>query len=209
MSINKEIILIRHGQTNYNLESRVQGLKINADINHNGQKQAEAFYNAYKDFGFEYIVVSALKRTKQTVGRFIENFNLPFEERPELNEISWGIHEGEKSSSEKRVLYDQVVSDWKNGVYSAKIPEGQSAFDMKVQQLPLLEYFEQLPYSKILVCSHGRAMRSLMCLMLELPLSQMDKFPHENTSVNHFRLQNGKFEILKQNDTTHLNGVTY
>jgi probable phosphoglycerate mutase len=58
--------------------------------------------------------------------------------------------------------------------------------------------------SRVLICSHGRAMRSLVCTMLGQELKEMTNYPHGNLSLYIFRQEKGTFRMLKKNVTDHL-----
>ncbi len=97
----KQIYIIRHGETELNRQGIVQGRGINADLNDLGRAQAEAFYQTYKDVGFDKIYTSALKRTWQTVQKFIDS-ELPWERLSGLDELAWGVWEGKPNTEEAR-----------------------------------------------------------------------------------------------------------
>jgi len=64
----------------------------------------------------------------------------------------------------------------------------------------------QEPHETILICMHGRAIRSFLCLLTQRPLKEMDQFPHENTGL--YILEHEmelKFNITTFNRTDHLN----
>ena len=63
----REIFLVRHGQTDYNLKNIVQGRGVDSSINQTGRDQASKFYDKYGSLDFELVITSTLKRTKQTV----------------------------------------------------------------------------------------------------------------------------------------------
>lgn len=56
----------------------------------------------------------------------------------------------------------------------------------------------------VLVCMHGRAMRLLLCLLANKPLSEMGDFPHLNTTLYKVELTGDKFSIVEFNNTDHL-----
>ena len=70
--IEKEIYIIRHGQTEHNAKGIVQGKGINLSLNDTGRKQASAFYEAYKHIPFEVVYTSSLIRTHESAAPFIE-----------------------------------------------------------------------------------------------------------------------------------------
>ena len=84
----RSIYLVRHGETDFNLNRIVQGRGVDSDINTTGQKQAEAFFKMYGNVAFDHLFISALKRTKQTMHHFIEK-GIPTTALPELDEINF------------------------------------------------------------------------------------------------------------------------
>ena len=96
--------MVRHGQTDYNLQGIVQGSGVDASLNEKGQAQARAFYTAYHQLAFDRVYISKLKRSKESVMGFI-NAGIPYEEHESLNEICWGTREGKKITPEEDNYY--------------------------------------------------------------------------------------------------------
>ena len=67
----KEIYIIRHGQTDFNVKQVVQGRGVNSDLNDTGLQQAKSFFDTYHPIDFDVIYTSKLKRTHQTVAHFL------------------------------------------------------------------------------------------------------------------------------------------
>ncbi|MDO8991677.1 MAG: histidine phosphatase family protein, partial [Daejeonella sp.] len=97
--MKKTIYIIRHGETDLNKLGIVQGRGMDSSLNEKGLEQAEAFYQAYKQIPFDKIYTSSLKRTHQTVQKFIDS-KIPWVQYPGLDELGWGIHEGKESTEE-------------------------------------------------------------------------------------------------------------
>ena len=202
--MRKTIYLVRHGQTDYNKKGIVQGSGIDASLNDLGRQQAEAFYEAYRNMPIEKIYISALKRTKESVGQFIAD-GIPFEMLAGLNEISWGTSEGTEFTSENNTLYKKLVNDWLEGRTHLAVEEGESPEDVMYRQKEAMEYILGKPDEKsILICMHGRAMRILLCWLMHKPLGQMDDFMHDNLGLYVLHYENEKFEIVTTNDLEHL-----
>jgi len=123
--MNKTIYFIRHGQTEYNKLNIVQGSGIDSELNEVGQQQAQAFFDHYQNVNFELVIASALQRTHQTVAPFIKNKNLPFEKTPLINEINWGIHEGQKYEPWMKDSYQKMIKEWSIGNFDASLEEGE------------------------------------------------------------------------------------
>jgi probable phosphoglycerate mutase len=200
---NKLIYIIRHGETDFNKLGIVQGSGIDSDLNPRGVQQAANFYAFYKEINFQKIYTSALKRTQQSVLPFIET-GKPYQILPELNEISWGIFEGKPQNESERLAYWEVVNGWKNGNYSAKIEAGESAAEMQARQLPVVQLLKAQKEDCVLIATHGRAMKSLLCTLLNLPLSAMESFEHSNLCLYIVNFNGETFELISRNSTSHL-----
>jgi broad specificity phosphatase PhoE len=198
----KKIILLRHGQTDFNLKGIVQGSGVDSPLNENGMKQADAFYRAYQDYGFDKVYTSALKRTHQTVQKFIDD-GLSWEIVPELNEISWGNFEGQPITPEEDVYYRWVLAEWSAGKTDLRIKGGENPEEVAVRLAVALNVIKKSPHKNILVCMHGRAMRILLCMMMGLPLKEMESFDHQNCCVYELEFD-GAFVITKYCDVGHL-----
>ena len=202
--MTKEIYIIRHGETDLNKLGIVQGRGINSDLNDKGRAQGAAFFNHYKHIKFDKIYTSELKRTHQTVKGFID-LGLPWHKLSGLDELAWGIWEGKKSSLKSRAVFRLMMQEWQNGNYEAKFEGGESPNEVQVRLQEAMQVIESKTDEKtILICMHGRAMRLLLCLLLEKPLSEMGDFPHQNTTLYKLNYTDGKFAVIDFNNTVHL-----
>jgi len=203
----KTIYIIRHGQTEYNKLKLVQGSGINSNLNEVGWKQAEAFFSKYQHISFDRIYTSKLKRTHQTVRKFIEQ-SIPWDQHLGLNEISWGEKEGRVISAEDDARYSRMLNAWRNGDYTQKEENGESPQEVQDRQVQAWEKIMDRAHEKnILVCSHGRAIRILLCYLLECPLSEMDRFAHSNTCLYVLKFNGEKYTLELENDVAHLEGL--
>lgn len=205
--ISKKIYLIRHAETDLNREGIVQGSGVDASINDFGRKQANKFYAKYKLIPFDKVYTSKLKRSIQTVEKFINN-GIPHQSLIGLNEINWGIGEGMPFNSKADKYYYSVISKWQSGETDFPIEGGESPEDVMARQKPALEeILSNGNDQNILICMHGRAMRVFLCLMLNYPLSLMDVFQHNNLCLYILNYTGSIFTIETFNDTSHLNSL--
>jgi phosphoserine phosphatase len=200
----KKIYLVRHGQTDFNLQGVVQGSGIDAPINATGQAQAKAFFEAYKNVPFDQLYHTALVRTKQSVQSFID-LGIPTRELEELNEISWGDYEGTPMTPEEGEYYRHMLHQWQQGNLDYAIAGGESPNRVAVRMKRGLEIILNGPGEVILVCMHGRAMRIFLSLILKTDLKDMDQFEHDNLCLYLIEeTLEGLFELKKSNDKEHL-----
>ncbi len=201
--MKKTIFIYRHGQTDLNKNGIVQGSGVNSSLNERGREQAALFYKKYKDRKFEVVLTSKLQRTHQTVSPFLKN-KIAWEQFEEINEISWGIHEGKSSKPEMIAEYKELMNGWSNGELHLKIMGGESAFELGKRLKKFIDILRKRPEKNILVCSHGRAMRALICLMHDFPLTRMQDFTHHNTGLYVAHYQKERFDFVINNDISHL-----
>lgn len=202
----REIYLIRHGETDFNRKGIIQGRGVNSNINEKGRRQAQAFFDHYGHLPFSSYFASNLIRTQQTLEPFT-NAGFKVQVHAGLDEIDWGIHEGKAADKELSKDYHCITGKWKEGVLSERIPGGESPIELQKRQLIFVNEVLPLYTGKILICSHGRAMRALMCTLLGKSLSYMDDFPHRNVSLYRLHQHNGNYEIIDFNFTDHLRNI--
>jgi len=203
---SKKIYLVRHGQTDYNLNGIVQGSGIDASLNEKGQQQADIFYSSFSSVAFDKVYTSALKRSIQSVQQFIDD-GVPHQVVPELNEINWGTREGIKITPEEDEYYHSVIKKWQEGNITLEIEGGESpqqVFDRQTKALDVI--LANHTEETILICMHGRAMRILLCQMLNYPLHCMDMFEHSNLCLYKLNYTGNMFSVELFNYTAHLNG---
>jgi broad specificity phosphatase PhoE len=201
---SKKIYIIRHGQTDFNLQNIVQGSGVDSSLNAQGRVQAMAFFQRYKRIPFDKVYTSALKRTKETVEPFLA-MGIPVESMAGLNEISWGTKEGYKITPEEDEYYHYMLKQWELGNTSLRIEAGESPEDVVRRMQPALDHILAREQEKtVLICMHGRAIRILLCLLLNYPLKSMDMFEHENLCLYRVDYNGAFFGVDLYNDTTHL-----
>ena len=202
--MTKEIYIIRHGETELNRQGIVQGRGVDSDLNDTGRAQAAAFYNRYAAIQFDKIYTSALKRTHQTVQQFID-LGLPWEQHEGIDELAWGLWEGQPNTPEARHAFLEIVEKWQGGNYEAKFEGGESPNDVMLRMHETIELIKsRTDENRILVCMHGRAMRLLLCMLLKKPFSEMGDFPHQNTTLYKMEFTDGQFSVIDFNNTDHL-----
>jgi broad specificity phosphatase PhoE len=202
--IVKTLYIVRHGQTDLNKQGIVQGRGRDTDLNDEGRRQANQFFNAYKSVAFDKIYISELKRTQQSIQQFID-LGIPYEKLAGLDELAWGIYEGMPSTPETKAAFLQLMRDWVGGNLDSKFENGESPNDVRLRQLEALStIMSHTEEQQVLICMHGRAMRLLLCLLTGRPLTEMDSFPHQNLVLYKVTFDGEKYAIESFNNADHL-----
>jgi broad specificity phosphatase PhoE len=204
IKMNKEFYIVRHGQTDLNKRGIIQGRGMDTDLNDEGRKQAAQFFEAYKNVPFDKIYISELKRTQQSIQLFIDK-GIPFEKLSGLDELGWGIHEGQPATPENKAEFLQIMRDWLDGKLDNKFEGGESPNEVKARQEEAMKIIMSHPEEKtVLICMHGRALRLILCLLTNRPLIEMDTFPHQNLVLYKVVYNGEKYQITDFNNSQHL-----
>ena len=157
----------------------MQGSGIDSCLNQNGLNQAHAFYEAHKHIEFDRVYYTGLKRTKQSVARFLD-LGIPSEAVPDLNEICWGKYEGVPMDHSENEYYQNMITRWSAGDLDHCIEGGESPNIAHKRLKRGIEHILSQDGETILICMHGRAMRIMLCILLNYDLRHMDLFEHQN-----------------------------
>jgi len=204
--MDKEIYIVRHGETDFNKNRIVQGSGVDSSLNELGRSQAAALYAAYQDVDFDLVVTSELVRTQQTAKAFIDA-GIPHIIDGDVDEICWGIHEGKPGDSDMKQDYIKLMNEWRNENYDARIEEGESAQELADRLGRFLRKLKLRNEKKILVLTHGRSIRCLMCLVAGREIKHMDDYEHKNTGIYKVVQKGDKLEIVMSNNVDHLKGM--
>ncbi|MEZ4944531.1 MAG: histidine phosphatase family protein [Cyclobacteriaceae bacterium] len=201
---SKKIYLIRHGQTEFNLSGIVQGSGIDSSLNALGEKQAGSFFDSYQHISFDKVYTSKLKRSVQSVSSFIDR-GIAHESYEGLNEINWGSKEGTRITPDEDDYYRWLLKQWQNNEIALRIDGGESPADVAARQRSVIKtILDKQEEQTILICMHGRAIRVLLCQLLNYPLSAMDIFEHHNLGLYLLNYTGSMCSVEMFNNIDHL-----
>jgi 2,3-bisphosphoglycerate-dependent phosphoglycerate mutase len=136
------LLLVRHGETDWNAEGRLQG-HTDRPLNEYGRRQAAALAERLADDGIDAVYSSDLSRARETADIVAGRLGLPVVLEPGLREKNWGSWEGLTPLERDAVEY-----------------VGESTEAHRERTLRALrEIAEQHPGARVLVVTHGGSMR--------------------------------------------------
>ena len=94
MPISRSFYFIRHGQTDWNAERRIQG-QMDIPLNEAGREQARSAIPYFKDLGIDLIVSSPLSRAYETGEIIANDLAAPINKHDGLKERAFNSHEGD------------------------------------------------------------------------------------------------------------------
>jgi len=187
--------LVRHGQTDYNARGIIQGRSIDSDLNAVGREQAEVFYQTYGEIQMDRIYTSTQRRSIQSVQQWIDA-GVPHESLAQLDEINWGKSEGIPSTPDSIAAYHRVKEAWSQGDVDARLQGGESIAELAQRVDEAVKLIESRDDNRILVCSHGRTMRVMLCLLHRRGLEHMEDYPHSNLALIHLVFGGDRWRIV-------------
>jgi broad specificity phosphatase PhoE len=198
---------VRHGETDYNRQRIVQGRGINASLNATGRAQAVAIAQRLADVPLDVIYASTLRRAIETAEKIAAvQGSVPVHQLDDLEEMAWGIYEGQPASPETNAAFADMNARWRRGEFGFRVEGGESILDVQARgQRAVAHILEQHPGETVLVVTHGRFLRVMLSTLLDAyGLERMHDIPHSNTALNTLTCRDGCFEAERINCTAHL-----
>lgn len=119
------LLLVRHGETNWNKESRFQGIR-DIPLNDNGREQGRKAAEFLKDIPIDFAVSSPMLRPKETAEIILQQHpNVELTTNSELREICHGLWEG-KLETEIEADFPGLLTQWKEAPETVQMPEGEN-----------------------------------------------------------------------------------
>jgi|SRR5690625_135125 len=161
-----KLILVRHGQSQWNLENRFTGWR-NPDITEKGKEEAKKAGQSLKDEKIDIAFTSVLKRAIHTLDIILEESgikDLPIIRDQALNERDYGDLSGKNKAELAKEVGDEQVHIWRRS-YDVAPPGGESLKDTCDRVIP---YYEnkikpELEQGKnVIIVAHGNSLRALV-----------------------------------------------
>ncbi|MFC1870912.1 histidine phosphatase family protein [Chloroflexota bacterium] len=208
-----QVILVRHGETDWNKEHRVQGGKTDTQLNDTGRKQAEAVALRLKPETFRAIYSSPLQRARDTAQAIARYHQLEVEIAPELRELDVGDLEGVQVGSIGKLLDKLLVSRGQDG---SMVKAGEGLFS-EIEQFggESLTELQQRAWSTlqkiagqhsdgtIAVVSHYFIILAIILNVIGLPMSRIGSFRLGVGSVSSVILDGAATRLTLFSDICH------
>ena len=178
------IYMIRHGETVWNVASKLQG-HANVALSDNGRRQAELLGKRLSGLKFDQIYASDLARAYETA-RIIAQYhnNQDIKTLQELREISFGRWEG-FSINEIQGLYPEEIKQWWKTPLQTRTPGGESLGDLVKRTVTVVKNIvESRSGGNILLVTHGGVIRSVVGTVLGMDLNEHWRLRQDNACLN-------------------------
>ena len=198
------LFLLRHGESVWNKEHRVQGRK-DPGLSENGKRQARAAAGRLKRESIEVVYSSDLKRCAQTARIIALRTGARIRFKPEIEEMILGVWQG-KTIDEIKRLYPKSYAAWLKVPSKAGIPgwEGVPKFTRRVNRA-FKSILEESPSTNICVVTHWGVIAAYLAKTLDADFDRIFKRVRvDNCGISKISYENRKAIIQCINNTRHL-----
>lgn len=167
-----QLVLIRHGESQWNLENRFTGW-VDVPLSPKGEEEARVAGEKLRTFQFDCAFTSVLMRAQNTLRIVLEDIGqtgIPIKEDKALNERMYGELQGLNKAETIKKFGDEQVKIWRRS-FDVPPPGGESLKDTAERVLPYYESQirpELLAKKTVLVVAHGNSLRSLVMHLEDL-----------------------------------------
>ncbi|WP_269609885.1 histidine phosphatase family protein [Prochlorococcus marinus] len=210
-SSKKRLILVRHGETNWNKQGRFQG-QIDIPLNENGKAQAKAASEFLKNVFIQKAFSSSLSRPKETAQIILhEHSGIEITLKDNLKEIGHGKWEG-KLESEIEADWPDLLKTWKIFPEKVQMPEGENINEVSTRSITgWKEICKDLKNNETaLVVAHDAVNKTILCHLLGLMPSKIWMIKQGNGGITVIDLSENDEQpdqITCLNITSHLGGI--
>jgi 2,3-bisphosphoglycerate-dependent phosphoglycerate mutase len=204
----KNILLIRHGQSEWNKLNLFTGFK-NVELTEQGVHEAKKASENFKELGvkFDLVYTSLLSRAQKTAKIILEGLdqfedltnNHKIIEDSALNERDYGDLTGLDKKETADKYGEEQVYKWRRG-YSDRPPAGESLEDVVLRvrnyfELEILPQIHSISNNNILIAAHGNSLRALLLVMGVYQINEINSVELSTGVPIHITFDNTTFQI--------------
>jgi broad specificity phosphatase PhoE len=200
------IILVRHGQTEWNRVERFRG-RADVPLNETGLAQAEA---TGKRVASEWqpvcVYSSPLSRAVKTAEAIARHFDLPVQIHTGMADIDYGAWQG-LTPDEVKERWPETCHAWYHAPHTARIPGGETLDDLRARGMAAVnELAARHAEQAIVLVGHTVINRIILLGVLGLGNDRFWRLRQDTCAINVFEVdaQTGESTLVSLNDTCHL-----
>jgi broad specificity phosphatase PhoE len=198
------LILVRHGETPWNVTLQYQG-QANIPLNERGLEQASRAAARLTRYGVTRLYSSDLARAWQTAEVIGATLGLTPVAMPELREIDVGQWEGLTPEELYRRFPDHMAEYRRDPARTVRLG-GESYAQLQARALIALQQIQEHHQHGDVVAavSHGGTIRALLCHVIGLDLDRFGRMWLDNGSLTELRLGRNGWRLMRLNDNAHV-----
>lgn len=203
MTASTQFIVIRHGETVWNTESRLQGHR-DSPLTSLGLRQAEAIGERLAGERFDALYSSDIVRAMLTAEAIARTTGHTIKPDARLRERNYGIFEGLTTAE----IAERFPDDYRRFLARESdyaIPEGESLAQKYGRVTACLDDLAvRMPGRRVVVVTHGGVLSDLLRRSMEIPVDRRLHFKLYNASLNTFFINDGQWILGTWGEIAHL-----
>jgi len=200
-----ELILVRHGQTAWNMGEIFRG-HIDIDLDETGLKQVELLGQHLAGRKIEAVFSSPLQRAVKTARAIASRHGLDVQTTDALIDFNFGHWEGMTVPDVKQ-KFPEVFDEWSKNPHLVRVPGGDTLDDVTARSMALVRDVVEKYSSSVALVSHRVVSRILMLAMMGLDNSHFWNIRQDTASLTIFVYERGRFILTRHNDTSYLQSL--
>ena len=197
-------LLVRHGETEWNAERRIQGHR-DIGLSSVGYRQAQLLASRLTEPRLEAIYSSDLSRARETANAIAAGRDVEVIARPGLRERDYGRWQG-LTLDEARARDPEDYARWRSGDDQFRPPGGEKASDVVTRVSRLAAELRETHAGEgtVLLAGHGGSLLCLLVAVLDLPVEARKRFTLSNASLSALAVSADAAVLELWNDISHL-----
>jgi len=191
---------VRHGESTYNLEGRLQG-QSDTHLSPLGQKHAAAIAATLSQLPIQAIYSSPLSRALETAQPLADALGLSPHCDDRLKEIDIGVFQG-TLAAELGDRFPQEAARWRSQDPDYQIPGGESRRQLMARAAAAFREIHEAGHEQAVVVAHGGVLAAALKALLAVP-AERNPFSLYNGSISMLQW-NGQVKLMTLNQTDHL-----
>ncbi|HEX73881.1 MAG TPA: histidine phosphatase family protein [Dehalococcoidia bacterium] len=197
-----QIILARHGETEWNVEEVFRG-RIDIELNETGLRQAQLLAEYLSALTIDTIYSSPLRRALKTAEMIAGYHKLDVEITHGLIDFNYGEWQG-LPHQEVKDRYMELYAEWMENPHLIQMLSGESLNDVRQRAMDVVSDVIAKYKGTVVLVSHRVVNKVLICALLALDNSHFWNIRLDTCGITVFTYENGQFILTKHNDTSYL-----
>jgi probable phosphoglycerate mutase len=198
-----QLVLVRHGETEWNRDRRIQG-HTDIGLSALGHEQSRRLARRLAREPIQALYSSDLQRAAQSATPLAEMLGLPLRTTPLLREVGFGAWEG-LTISEVEAGWPDEYAAWREDSVGYRPPDGERIEELQQRSLAAVaEILTAHPGESVAIFAHGGSVKSILCSLMGFPLSIWRRLRVDNTSISRLLFSPVGPMLIAYNDTCHL-----
>jgi broad specificity phosphatase PhoE len=200
------VILVRHGQTEWNSKGIFRGV-IDVELNKNGEQQARLTGEKLSRLCIDAVYSSPLSRSHKTAEIIASFHGHKVKVIESLTDMNFGVWQG-LTRVQVKERYPEVFQTWEKRPDMVVIPEAETLSGVRKRiELGLKSILDGHDGRTVVIVSHGLIIKVLLCFVLGMGNSHFWKLRQDNSAINIFEYSKEGTKLFLMNDTTHLQSM--